>query len=90
MLSFQRLGVALSLELGVAAVAEGRIDSVLTSAQVDGFGFGSLEPHGLEFASRVAAIAEGLAGALAAGAPIVALAGFNGDGKWTFLCNLGF
>ena len=90
MLSFQRLGVALSLELGVAAVAEGRIGSVLASAQVDGFGFGGLELHGLEFASRVAAITEGLARAPAAGAPIVALAGFNGDGKWTFLCNLGF
>jgi hypothetical protein len=43
-------------------------------------GFGGFEFHGRETASLVAAIAEGLAIAAAAGAPVVALAGFDFDG----------
>jgi hypothetical protein len=74
----------------VAAVAEDGISGVLAAAEVDGFGFSSLEFYGRELASLVAAVAEGLAGALAAGTPVVALAGFDFDGKGTLLSNYRF
>jgi hypothetical protein len=63
---------------------------VLATAEVDGLGFFGLEFYGREIASRVASVAEGLDGALAAGAPIVAFAGFNIDGIRTLLGNFGF
>jgi hypothetical protein len=78
------------LELGVATVAENWIGAVLAAAEVDGLGLGSVEFYGCEIAARVAAVAEGLDGALAAGAPIIAFAGFDIDGKRTFLGNFGF
>ena len=70
-----------NLELGVAAVAEGRVGGVLATAEVHGLGLAGVVFYGLETASRVAAVAEGLAGALTAGAPVIAFAGFNLDGK---------
>jgi hypothetical protein len=63
---------------------------VLAAAEVDGFGFSGLEFYGREFAALVASVAEGLAGAAAAGAPVVALAGFDFDGVGTSLGNDGF
>jgi hypothetical protein len=78
------------LELFVAAIAENWIGAVLATAEVDGLGFLGLELHGLEIASRVAAVAEGLSGALAAGTPVIAFAGFNIDGIGALLGNFGF
>jgi hypothetical protein len=63
---------------------------MLAPAELDGFGLGGLVFQRLDAASRVAAIAEGLAGASAAGAPVVAFASFNGHGIGTFLGNLRF
>ena len=69
----------------MAAVAHNRIGGVLATAEVDGFGFGGIEFYRREIASFVAAVAEGLAGALATGTPVVALARFDFDGIGTFL-----
>jgi hypothetical protein len=79
-----------ALELVVGAVAENWIGTVLATAEVDGFGFGRIEFYGREIASLVAAVAEGLAGAPAAGTPVVALAGFDFDGIGTLLGNRRF
>jgi len=65
------------LQTGVAAVAEGRIFAVLAAAEIDGFGLGGVELHGGEVAALVAAVAEGLLGALAAGAPVIAFPSFD-------------
>jgi hypothetical protein len=78
------------LELFVAPVAENRVGAVLATAEINGLGFLGLEFYGREIASRVAAVAEGLDGALAAGAPVVAFTCFNVDGKGSLLGNLGF
>lgn len=74
----------------MATVAKDGIGSVLASAEVDGLRFGGFEFHGRKFAALVTAVAEGLAGALAAGAPVVALAGFNCDGIRASLGNRRF
>jgi hypothetical protein len=74
-----------TLKLFVAAVAENRIGAVLATAEVSGFGFSGLEFYGREPGAFVAAVAEGLAGAQAAGAPVVALAGFDLNGIRTLL-----
>jgi hypothetical protein len=79
-----------ALELVVGAIAENWIGAVLTTAEVDGFGFGCIEFYGREIAPLVAAVAEGLAGASAAGTPVVALAGFDFDGIGTLLGNRRF
>jgi hypothetical protein len=75
------------LEFLVAAVAENRIGAVLAAAEVDGFRFSSFELYGRESGALVAAVAEGLAGAQAAGTPVIALAGFDFDGIGTLLGN---
>jgi hypothetical protein len=79
-----------ALERVVGAVAENWIGAVLATAEINGFGFGCIEFYGREIASLVAAVAEGLAGAPAAGAPVVALAGFDFDGIGTLLGNRRF
>jgi hypothetical protein len=63
---------------------------MLAAAEIDGLRFGGLEFYGREFAALVAAVAEGLARATAAGAPVVALAGFDGNGIRTLLGNRWF
>jgi FtsZ-interacting cell division protein ZipA len=73
------------LELVVAAVAEYGIGAVLAAAEVNGLGFGDLEFYRRHAAAFVAAVAEWLLGALAAGTPEVALAGFDFHGIRTFL-----
>jgi hypothetical protein len=78
------------LKFGVATVAENGIGGMLTTAEVDGFRFGGLEFYGRELAALVAAVAEGLPGAPAAGAPVIALAGFDSDGIRTLLGNRRF
>jgi hypothetical protein len=75
------------LEFLVAAVAERRMSCVLATAEVGGFGFSSFELYRREFGALVAAVAEGLAGAQATGAPVVAFAGFDFDGIGTLLGN---
>jgi hypothetical protein len=75
------------LKFFVAAVAENRIGAVLATAEVGGLGFSGLEFNGSETGALVAAVAEGLAGAQAAGAPEVALAGFDFHGIGTLLGN---
>jgi hypothetical protein len=79
-----------ALERVVGAIAENWIGTVLATAEVDGLGFGRIEFYGREIASLVAAVAEGLAGASAAGTPVVALAGFNFDGIGALLGNRRF
>jgi hypothetical protein len=78
------------LEFFVAAVAKNRIGAMLATAEVRGLGFSGLEFYRRESGALVAAIAEGLVGAPAAGAPEVALAGFDFDGIGTLLSNRWF
>jgi hypothetical protein len=75
------------LEFFVAAIAENRIGAVFATAEMDSFGFGGFEFYGRESGALVAAVAEGLACAQAAGAPEVALAGFYFDSIRTLLGN---
>jgi hypothetical protein len=82
--------IGAGLEFGVASVAENRMGCMLAAAEIDGFGFGGLEFYGREFASLVAAVAERLGIALAAGTPVVAFTGFDFDGKRAFLGNYRF
>ena len=77
----------LESEALVAAVANYRGLGVLAAAEIDGRGFGGFEPHRSEISALVAAVAEGLVGAQAAGAPEVAFAGFHGDGVGASLGN---
>jgi hypothetical protein len=78
------------LELFVTPIAENWVGAVLATAEVNGLGFLGLKLYGLKIASRVAAVAEGLGSALTAGAPVVALAGFNFDGIRALLGNFRF
>jgi hypothetical protein len=57
---------------------------------MNGFGFGGFKLHGSKAAALVAAIAERLLGALSAGAPEVAFAGFNFHGIGALLSDLRF
>jgi hypothetical protein len=75
------------LEFFVTAVAENRMSGVLAAAEMGDFGFCSFEFDRRESGALVAAIAEGLALAQAAGAPEVALAGFDLDSVRTLLRN---
>ena len=50
---------------------------MLASAKIDGLGFGGFEFHRCEVGAFVAAIAKRLIGALPAGAPEIAFAGFD-------------
>ena len=63
---------------------------MLAAAEVYGFRFGSFKFHGCEPAALVAAVAEGLASALAAGAPVIALPSFNINGIGASLGNRRF
>ena len=63
---------------------------MLASAEITCLSLCGLELHGREFAASVAAIAEGLIGAEAAGAPAIGLAGFDFDGIGALLGNRGF
>jgi hypothetical protein len=74
----------------VGAVAETRIGTVLTTAEIYGFGFRRFEFYRRKSGALVAAVAEGLAGAQAAGTPEIALAGFNFDCIRTLLGNVWF
>ena len=67
----------LKLQLVVAVVAEGRILAVLAAAEIHGLGLRGFKLHRREVGAFVAAIAEGLIGALPAGAPEIAFAGFD-------------
>ena len=69
----------------VGAVAMDAILAVLAAAKIHGAGFGGRIFDGRQAGVLVAAIAERLLGAFAAGAPVVVLAGFNGDGIRGFL-----
>jgi len=83
------LEIGAMLKLFVGPVAERRRGAVLAAAEIDGLGLGGFEFQRREAASLVAAIAEGLIGALAAGAPEVALSGFDGNGIGGLLWNGG-
>jgi hypothetical protein len=60
---------------------------MLAAAEIDGLGFSGFKLDGTQVAALVAAIAEGLVGAEAAGTPEVAFAGFNFDWIGAFLSN---
>ena len=76
-------------ELLVAAVAHHAIGAVFATAKMDGFGLFRLVFERNEIAALVAAVAERLAGAFAAGTPPVALACFHFNGKGAFLGDYG-
>ena len=67
----------------MGAVAEGTVAAVFAAAEVDGAVLLGGVGGRCEVASLVGAVAERLGGTLAAGAPVVGLAGFDfdGDGK---------
>jgi hypothetical protein len=71
----------------MAPIAEHRIGGVLAAAKTNGLRFGRLKFDGRHSASFVAAVAEGLGGAFAAGTPKIAFAGFDIDGVGGLLCN---
>jgi len=79
-----------ALEGFVLAVAEDWAGAVLASAEVGDLGFCGFELDGGEVAALVASVAKGLAGALAAGTPVIALAGFNLNWIRTLLGDGGF
>lgn len=83
-------GARARLEAGVAAVAKDRSGGVLAATEVDGLGFSGFELDRGVIGGLVAAVAEGLVGAQAAGTPVVAFAGFHLDGIRTFLSNFRF
>lgn len=64
-------------EILVATVAEGLLGGMLAAAEIDRLRFCGLVLHGSEIGAFVTAVAEGLVGALAAGAPEVAFACFH-------------
>ena len=69
----------------MSPVAERAIGRVLAPAKINGLRLAGLKLHWCEFAALVAAIAEGLIGALAAGAPEIAFARLDFNGIRTFL-----
>ena len=72
------------------AVAERSVSAVFATAEVDRSIFlGGVRGRG-ETAPLVGAVAEGLRGALTAGAPVVGLACFDGDGDRRLLGDGGF
>ena len=80
------------LQLLVAAVAGHAVAALFAAAEIDGFRLFGLEFLRRESAALVLAVAEWLAGALAAAAEPVALAGFDINGVRGFLGDdgLGF
>ena len=73
------------LESSVTAVAKWGNGAVLAAAEVDGFGLCGLKLDRCKVGDLVAAVAERLVGAEAAGTPVVAFTGFDGDGIRAFL-----
>jgi hypothetical protein len=71
------------------AVAERTLLGVLTGAEIDRAVRLGLERHRGESRAFVGAVAEGLVLAVAAGAPVVGLAGFNEDGDGRLLRDVG-
>jgi hypothetical protein len=71
------------------AVAEGTLLGVLTGAEVNGAVRLGLIRHGRESGTLVGAIAERLVLAVSARAPVVSLAGFDEDGDWGLLRDVG-
>src|SRR5690606_2925047 len=65
----------------VAAIAQRLVGGGLAGAEVEGLRFGGLVLEGGETAVLVGTVAERLLLALAAGAPVVGLAGFHGNGN---------
>ena len=63
---------------------------MLAAAEIDGFGFRRDVLDGREYGALVAAVTEGLAGAAATGAPVVALACFNLNGVGALLRDYWF
>ena len=74
----------------MGAVAKGRVFGVFASTEKDGLGFSSFELEWGDAGTGVGAVAEGLIGALAAGAPEIGFAGFDGSRDGGFLRNDGF
>ncbi len=71
-------------------VAERTVTTVLAAAEIDrGILLGSVGSRG-ETGSLVGTITEGLRSTLTAGAPVVGLAGFDGDRDGGFLSDDGF
>jgi hypothetical protein len=71
----------LTSEALVGSVAKRALLGVLAGAEIDGSGGFGLVGHGNERGPLVRTVAEGLAFALSAGAPVVGLAGFDEDGN---------
>ena len=72
------------------AVAEGAVAAVLAAAEVNGAIFLCSVGSRGEATSLVGAVAEGLRGAFATGAPVVGLACLDSDGDRGFLSDNGF
>ncbi len=73
----------------VGSVAQGTLLRVLARAEVDRAVGLSLVGNGREGRTFVRAVAEGLVLAVAAGAPVVGLAGFDEDGDRRLLGDMG-
>jgi hypothetical protein len=63
---------------------------VFAAAEENGLRLGGIVFDRSDAGAGVGSIAEGLIGALAAGAPVVAVTGLDGSGKGRFLRNYGF
>lgn len=70
----------------MGAVAKRTLAAMLAATEIDRTVLFRLKLGGPEGGSFVAAIAQGLAFALAARAPIIGFSSFDGDGIRTFLC----
>jgi hypothetical protein len=85
-------GIALQLESEgrMRSIAEDRAGGVLASAEIGRSSFGCFKPDRRMVGDLVAAVAERLVGAETAGAPEVALAGFQFHGVRASLSNFRF
>lgn len=79
-----------SLQVLMSTVAERAISTVLATAEINwAILLGGIRNRG-KSTSLVGSITEGLRCAFAAGAPVVGLASFEGDGNREFLSDDGF
>jgi hypothetical protein len=69
----------------MAAIAQGRVATMLASAEVDRLGLDRIPFHRNEFRSFVAAVTKRLLATFSAGAPEIAFAALDGYWKWGFL-----
>jgi hypothetical protein len=69
-------------------VAQGAVDAVLATAEVNGARFFGFVGGRGEAAPFVGAVAKWLRGTLSAGTPVVGLSGLNLNGARGFLCNI--